>query len=141
MLKKVYISLLIVVLFLSTTGLYASFYNCEMMESISSEKCGMCQVDESPQPDECCSMNDDFKETIKSEQPVCCTIKVVDEKISDDFLVTVKDNSERESSVKIILASETFENDNSFSKINIRVNAHSPPQSISIFITNSVLLI
>ena len=141
MLKKVYISLLIALLFLSTTGIYSSFYNCEMMESYSSERCSMCQVENLPQPDKCCMMSKDFKEEIKSDQPVCCEIKVVDEKLSDDFLVTIQNNSEKESSLIIILMSETFENRNLFSKINISVNAHSPPQSIPIYITNSVLLI
>lgn len=141
MMKKFYISLLILVVFLSTTGVYSSFYNCEMMESSSADKCSMCQVEELQQPDKCCEMNDDYKETVKSEEPVCCDIKVVDEKLSDDFLVTFKNNSEKESSLKIILVSENFENSNTFSKIDISVNAHSPPQNIPIYITNSVLLI
>ncbi len=141
MMKKFYISLLILVVFLSTTGVYSSFYNCEMMESSSPDKCSMCQVEELQQPDKCCEMNDDYKETVKSEEPVCCDIKVVDEKLSDDFLVTIKNNSEKESLLKIILVSENFENSNAFSKIDISVNAHSPPQNIPIYITNSVLLI
>lgn len=141
MMKKVYILLLSLVLLLSTTGIYTSFYNCEMMDSSSSEKCSMCQVEELQQPDKCCEMSDDFNETVKSEQPVCCEIKVVDEKLSDNFLVTVKNSSEKESSSKIDLVSETFENSIAFSEITINVNVHSPPQSIPLFITNSVLLI
>lgn len=141
MLKKVYISLFTLVLFLSTTGVYSSFHNCEMMESSSSEQCSMCRVEEFPEPDECCEMNDVVEEKVKSEQPGCCEIKIVDEKLSDDFLITEKKVSEKDSFVKIILINNAFEDSNLFSKINISVNAHSPPQSIPLFITNSALLI
>ncbi len=139
--RKVYIFLTIATLLASTTGFHLSYYLCGMAESASSDMCSMCEMQDNFGQKACCEDSNDYEEFLICNIPVCCAIQSVDLKLSNDFIIYKNNNFEREFSFQFSLITDVIKNYNSQSLFNIRVDEHSPPNNIPIYITNSVLLI
>ena len=139
--RKVYIFLIITTLLASTTGFQLSYYLCGMTESASPDICSMCEMQDNMEQKACCEDSKDYEELLTGNIPVCCTIQSADLKLSDDFIIYQNKNFEREFSSQSSLITDVIESYNSQSLFNIRVDEHSPPNNIPIYITNSVLLI
>ena len=143
MFKKTQIVSLILLFFISTTGLPAFYHYCEMMGKKSLKECYMCSQ-EKEEKYSCCSeeVAENFVK-LTSEKSTCCQDKFVYNKVQDEFLFNKSEINYFTStqilfhSVSLITPSVDFLLENSF------YCDSSPPFLINpeLNISNSVLLI
>ena len=144
MFRKTQIVSLILLFFISTTGLPAYYHYCEMMGKRSLSECEACKAKIEKIESSCCSNETpEYPVTISSDQPVCCQDAFVYNKVEDQFLFNKSEINYFIStqilfhSVSLITPSVDFLLENSF------YCDSSPPFLINpeLNISNSVLLI
>jgi hypothetical protein len=144
MFRKTQIVSLILLFFISTTGLPAYYHYCEMMGKRSLSECEACKAKIENIESSCCSNETpEYPVTISSDQPVCCQDAFVYNKVEDQFLFNKSEINYFTStqilfhSVSLITPSVDFLLENSF------YCDSSPPFLINpeLNISNSVLLI
>lgn len=144
MFRKTQIVSLILLFFISTTGLPAYYHYCEMMGKRSLSECEACKAKIEKIESSCCSNETpEYPVTISSDQPVCCQDAFVYNKVEDQFLFNKSEINYFIStqilfhSVSLITPSADFLLENSF------YCDSSPPFLINpeLNISNSVLLI
>ena len=144
MFRKTQIVSLILLFFISTTGLPAYYHYCEMMGKRSLSECEACKAKIEKIESSCCSNETpEYPVTISSDQPVCCQDAFVYNKVEDQFLFNKSEINYFTStqilfhSVSLITPSVDFLLENSF------YCDSSPPFLINpeLNISNSVLLI
>lgn len=144
MFRKTKIASLILLFFISTTGLPAFYHYCEMLGKKSVNECEMCSTEMEKTEPSCCSQEImEHQVTISSNKPVCCQDEFVYNKVEDEFLFNKSEINYFTStqilfhSVSLITPSVDFPLENSF------YCDSSPPFLINpeLNISNSVLLI
>ena len=140
MFKKIYISGLVVILLVSTTGLTYTYHLCKMMNEPDAVECkmGHMKVQHS-----CCMDENDGGQRITTYNPECCELKTIDKRISDEFLSFDNEKSPDLISAFAIIPIDPSANDFLLSNhSNYNPNNNSPPGREScIFIFNSSFLI
>ena len=102
MIRKTKIISLIILFFVSTTGLPVFSHYCEMMGKRSLSECEACKTEIEKIETSCCSnQTPEYPVTISSDQPVCCQDAFVYNKVEDQFIFNKSD-------VSYLSASENF---------------------------------
>jgi hypothetical protein len=136
--KKISILTLTFLFFTSTTGLPLVLHYCEMMESVSLEICD--KHKEKVVKTSCCEDVNNAEVYFTNGYDPCCSSKLVDAKVKDNF-VTVKTELSQKVLSSIILVLNR-DNNYSFSSFNKFYTDTSPPPLINnLYLTNSILLI
>ena len=140
--KKIYISLLSLVFFLSTTSLPMTIHLCKMMNTTDTKACAMCTS--APVKKSCCETDVKGDVSIKRDNSSdCCSTQLIDATVKDNFLSSKTENQDL-NPVKfapvIILPVEFFTCSKLFSYIDIDT---SPPnlQTNKLYLINSIFLI
>lgn len=103
MMKKTKIISLILLFFISTTGLPVFSHYCEMMGKRSLSECEACEAKIEKIESSCCSNETpEYPVTISSDQPVCCQDAFVYNKVEDQFIFNKSDIDSFSSSEKLI---------------------------------------
>lgn len=137
--KKISILTLVITFFVSTTSLPVTLYFCNMMKTYSFDKCKMDMTANDSWQDQ--SVSHDSKINLHSED--CCTVKVIDSKVKDNFLFNHSESQNHLQVVSFILIQNiSSELLSSFHSNKIYFDS-SPPLFISndLYLTNSILLI
>jgi hypothetical protein len=140
MLKNIYISGLVFILLISTTGLTYSFHLCKMM---SEEEAELCEMEDMKIMTGCCSEGKEDGHIIKSYEPDCCEFQTVEKKVSDQFL-TIKIETNKENTLTVNIVNAEILNNNLYTGNSDRYAIHnnSPPgRENNLFIINSSFLI
>lgn len=142
--KKISILTLTILFLVSTTGLPVSYHLCKMMERKSLSECEICKNEmEKIRPSCCAKETMEYPVTVSSENPVCCQIEFVYNKVEDEFIYSKSDETYFSLSISlfqsIILISPSFE----FYIQESFFCDSSPPFLINpeLYISNSILLI
>ncbi|HLG31731.1 MAG TPA: hypothetical protein VI362_01730 [Ignavibacteriaceae bacterium] len=142
--KRISISVLTLLFLVSTTGLPIYSHYCEMLDKKSFSECEVCKTEmEKIKPSCCAEETMEFSVTISSENPVCCQVEFVYNKVEDEFIYNKSDATYFSSSINlfqpIILISPSFD----FSIQESFFCDSSPPFLINpeLYISNSILLI
>jgi len=86
MLKKIYISSLVFILLISTTGLTYTFHLCKMMGSNAVSECELCMIKTKEVNTKCCEEEKiEYAITIDSENPLCCRDEIISNRVEDEF--------------------------------------------------------
>jgi hypothetical protein len=140
MIKKIYISVLVLILLVSTTGLTYTFHVCKMM---SEEEAELCEMEEMKMMSHCCSEGNENGQTIRGYQQDCCESRTIENRISDEFIFVKSENVQDNILIVLLAESEILNSNpnlNLFSKNNLHNN--SPPgRENNLFIINSSFLI
>ena len=140
MIRKIYISALVIILLVSTTGLTYTFHLCKMM---SEEEAELCEMEDMKIMSGCCSEGKEDGQIIKSYQPDCCEFQTVEKRISDEFL-SLKIETNKDNALTINSVNAEILNNYLFSCNQVYSNLHnnSPPgRENNLFIINSSFLI
>lgn len=143
MIKKISILTLLLLFFVSTTGLPLTIHFCNMMHKEANNTCKMHNAKKmmSEMHSDCCKKNDAKKaETIKKAS--CCKLETVLAGVKDSF-ISYKTESENNSVTKLFFVTEITPEPKS---LNISIYSFidtSPPllQGNHLYLTNSILLI
>jgi hypothetical protein len=85
--KRIFILTLTFVFLVSTTGLPVSYHLCKMMEQKSLSECEICKAEMKKSEMSCCTEEMDINEVkLISENPICCQIQFVYNKVEDEFV-------------------------------------------------------
>lgn len=138
--RQIYILTLLGIFFLSTTGLPLTINICNMNKTRSVKQCEMLM--DMMKIGKCHEENSISKVNISSSLPACCQIKIVDNRVTDNFIFTHTDIGTK-FSVKVIIISGFL---NQIPEINFEHNFYSsgsPPllSDNHLYLTNSILLI
>lgn len=143
MFRKTKIFSLILLFFISTTGLPAFYHYCEMLDKKTLNECDMCSQ-EKEENYSCCSeeVAENFVK-LTSENSTCCQDKFVYNKVQDEFLFNKYDINSFISVEKLIQTTFLIPISIDFYSENSFYCDSSPPFLINpeIHITNSSLLI
>jgi len=142
--KRISILSLILLFLVSTTGMPVTYHLCLMMQEKSLDECDVCKAEIEKIANSCCAeetMDNPIK--ISSKNPVCCTDKLVYNKVEDNFVTNkseVNFFSLSEKSIQIFFLIPVATD---FSSVESFYCDSSPPFLINpeLNITNSVLLI
>ena len=144
MMKKIYIIGLVFSFLFSTTGYTITQHFCEMMEEASSSECGMCADTQVPDKMPCCE-EDNFSGDILASGNFsgCCKIQLADNNIEDEFLFIKQEIKVHDSSLSIMLSSNTYSIENNVLKSHSPYAFDSSPPALenNLYISNSVLII
>jgi len=144
MMKKTKILSLILLFFISTTGLPVSYHLCKMMEEKSLSECEMCSSAIEEVKPSCCSEETmEYPVKISSENPVCCQNEFIYNKVEDNFISSKTEINKLVTVDQLISFTQASKilSDNLLSiKYNI---SESPPtvQQNDLYLYNSILLI
>lgn len=144
MFRKSKIVSLILLFFISTTGLPIWSHYCEMMEKKSSDECDMCKAEIGKAESSCCAEEKSQNSVlIKSQIPDCCQNEFLYHKVEDEFLTNKIDAKlfvTSEHSIITTISPEDFAQIMFSQKYLI---SSSPPKFLTsdIYLNNSVLLI
>jgi hypothetical protein len=143
MAKKIYISLLALVFFISTTSIPVSVHLCSMMGLSNVESCSVCAAEKAKTINSCCKEEIAGSVNIKKAGSACCSDKLIDSSVKENFISNAngqKDISPLEYLSNVIISSDI----NTLSTaIVTRENIHSPPivNSNPVYLLNSIFLI
>lgn len=85
--KKLIITSLAFLFFLSTTGLPVSLHFCQMKNLTTFSDCEVCSSEKLEDEPACCSEETDFPEQIRSDNSNhCCETKIIESSVKDDYL-------------------------------------------------------
>ena len=140
MLKKLYISSLVVILLISTTGLTYTFHLCKMM---SEPDTMVCEMEHMKVQHSCCMNKNDGGQRITTYNPVCCEFKTVEKRVSDEFISSFNEKSPELISTFVFIPVDPIAHNFSLSDhSNFHPNNNSPPgRESGLFIFNSSFLI
>jgi hypothetical protein len=134
--KKVYISLLSLIFFVSTTALPYTIHACRMMENNSDKVCSMCDKASNHSASA-------ESQNIKNDGAACCSSKLVDSSVKENFLQnsgSVKDFTQLKYIAPAILVPDLLI---SASAGIMENNVHAPPliNNNPVYLINSIFLI
>ncbi len=136
--KKIAVISLILLFFVSTTGLPLSVNLCTMMDESRSESCEMHSKDNACE-------NENHPVSIKTEfnKEDCCKTEIVDKSISDKYLQVDVHKHNLNQIIIVIINFNLSESNNLFTNSVKYFNDISPPTQFSnhIYLDNSILLI
>jgi len=144
MIRKTKIIALILLFFISTTGLPVFSHYCELMGENSLNECEMCSSAIEEVKPSCCSEETmEYPVKISSENPVCCQDEFVYNKVEDNFISSKTEINKLVTVDQLISFTQASKilSDNLLSiKYNI---SESPPtvQQNDLYLHNSILLI
>jgi hypothetical protein len=136
--KKIFISFLTLVLFVSTTSLPVTIHLCKMAQTTKTCSCGMMKH---------CKMackNNTIKNFNKlSLKSNCCSTKTVDTSLKDEYLTQKNNGNDNFQTSVVILINNPFENIEQFNINKKYFHNFSPPllTTNNLYLNNSVLLI
>jgi len=136
--KKISILTLSFLFFVSTTGLPLVLHYCEMMEAVSFEVCEMHYV--KPVQTGCCDTGSNADVFFTSEYDECCSTKLIDSSVKDDFVVSKTEITKIQLPVVLLIEN----NFNSGKTISDKFYTDTSPPLLAdnhIYLSNSVLLI
>ena len=139
MLKKIYISGLVLILLVSTTGLPATINLCKMANTEDAEQCTM---HHKAVESKCCEKESSSYIITSSDYAGCCVVKFIYNKVEDEFILNKTEASFFSSdniSHQLLLLPPTLD----FSNNEFYYCDSSPPFLINsqLHIINSILLI
>jgi hypothetical protein len=137
--KKISILTLAFLFFASTTGLPLVLHYCKMMESVTFEVCEMHQGEVIKTS--CCEAQSDSKIYITNGYDPCCSTKLVDSSLKDNFVVSKTDLVTKVQLPVILFINLNI--DFSLYSSNKFYTDTSPPPLLDnhLYLTNSILLI
>lgn len=92
MIRKTKIISLVILFYISTTGLPVFSHYCEMMGKRSLNECEACKTEIEKIETSCCSNESpEYPVTISSDKPVCCQDAFVYNKVEDQFIFNKSD--------------------------------------------------
>jgi hypothetical protein len=140
--KKVYIYILILTFFASTTALPLTQHLCKMMDN-SEEECMMHSQPMKSMMHDCCSDRNISKVVFSDFAQNCCEVQVVDNRITDEYLSVNKDTYKENTFIVILLSADLLFNEiNPLSISSHNIHNTSPPfYRNDLYIHNSILLI
>jgi len=140
MLRNIYISGLVLILLISTTGLTYTFHLCKMMSEDETE---LCEMDHTKVMHSCCNDNEDNGQIFRSFQSDCCDFQTVNKKVSDEFLTLKNDTNKDNTSTVSFINTEILDNNLfNYNQADNNLHNNSPPgRQNNLFIINSSFLI
>lgn len=139
MLKKIYISGLVLILIVSTTGLTYTFHLCKMM---SDSEAAVCEMEHKKVQRNCCMDENVSGQRISTYQSGCCEIQTIEKRISDEFISFSHDKKLENTFTITSAAFNTLTNNFDLNRLDFHPNNNSPPcWESDLFIFNSTFLI
>ncbi|MGD8305976.1 MAG: hypothetical protein PVF17_04925 [Ignavibacteria bacterium] len=139
MLKKIYISSLVLILVVSTTGLTYTYHLCKMMGESDAV---VCEMEHVRVQHSCCMDENDGGPNISAYSPDCCEFQTIENRISDEFISFNSDKNFGTSLSFTPVAVFTLANNFDRNSLDFHPNNNSPPgRNSNIFILNSTFLI
>ncbi len=141
MIRKFYISTLLCIFLVSTTGLPLTLHICSMNGLVSTESCKTHKVME--EEHSCCSKDDESPVKITlNEFDGCCQFKVIERNVTDQFVPVSSDISQI-THLKILLSVSDIVYNTPLVLAQYNYTSGSPPplSDNHIYLDNSILLI
>lgn len=80
--KRIFISIIIVLFLVSTTGLPITYHLCNAMKTVSLQSCGMCENKSS----DCCKEEIYGNKVLSSGNDLCCNTKFVANPLTEKYI-------------------------------------------------------
>ena len=142
MIKKISISTLLLLFFVSTTGLPLSIHFCKMGSSAASQTCTI-HNEMNKKMHQSCNQDKEENSYFTVEKGSCCKTEIVNKPISDKFLqVDAQKHNLKQNITPVIISDLAIGNNSPAITFNYFTDS-SPPTLINnhIYLNNSVLLI
>ncbi|MCL5030520.1 MAG: hypothetical protein M1480_16025 [Bacteroidetes bacterium] len=141
--KKISILTIAITFFVSTTSLPVTLYFCNMMETYSFNKCRMDMNVENTMSESCAHDGSIHHNEVNFHSQDCCSIKVIDSKVKDNYLFNHSENVNHIQFISLISVQNISVDLLSSIRISkIYFDTSPPPLSGNpLYLTNSILLI